>query len=61
MEGGLNGEGGLLEGGLNRGFTVFKTGNREWRVGNGEEGTGNGKDTGNGKMKNWEQDNLNLA
>ena len=27
------------------------TGSGEWRVGNGEEGTGNGKDTGNGKMK----------
>ena len=55
--GGLNREGGLLEGGgLNRGFTVFKTGNGEWQVGNGEEGTENGKHTGNGKMKKWEQD-----
>ena len=49
--GGLNREGGLLEEGLNRGFTVFKTGNGECRVGNGEEGTENGKDTGDGKMK----------
>ena len=51
----VNREGGLLEGGLNRGFTVFKTGNGEWRVGNGEEGTENGKDTRNRKMKKWEQ------
>ena len=52
MEGGLNGEGGLLEGGLNRGFTVFKTGNREWRVASGERRGGNRERQRHGEREN---------
>ena len=52
--GGLNSEGGLLEGGgggLIEDLRYLKrgTGSGEWRLGNGEEGTGNGNDTGTGK------------
>ena len=54
---GLNSEGGLLEGVLNRGFTVSKTGNGEWRVAIGERRRGNRERERHGEQENEKNGN----